>query len=169
VQSAALAVLVVVVVMAVVIASLRWRKLRRDEALARMHRDPLVSNVPSSPYEVSRGIRLLDEGDVPLTRAEPLRPRLDPDRQYVFSDATAFDPTAPPAHRVKHNDRWALERSSHGPRVTAGSGRVIAIVVVALGILIGIGAYLQHSSKPPVTTTTTTSTTTTTLHTSTSR
>ena len=155
-----LVLLIIVIVIVALVALLRWRKLRRDDLLAALHHSDTFFP-PPAPYEVSRGIRLLDDGDVPLTRAEPQRPRLDPERQYVFSDVGPIDSSASYLTRSKHNERWALERSSHGPRVTAASGRVIAIVVVALGILIGIGAYLQSSpAHAPHTTTTSTTTTT---------
>lgn len=163
IKTVGLIVLVLIAIVVVAVGALRWRKLRHDELNQRLHHDS--PSAPPAPYEVSRGVRLLDEGDVPHTRAEPLRPRLDPERQYIFSDVGPAEAPSSTFARSKHNDRWALERSFHGPRVTAGSGRVIAIVVVALAILIGIGAVLQHSGTPgPTTTTTVSSTTTTTAH-----
>jgi hypothetical protein len=154
-KTAALVLVVLVLVVAVAVAALRWRKLRHDQHAHHVMNDAPIT-APPAPYASNRGVRLLDAGDVPHTRSEPARPRLDPERQYVFSDTSALEPSSLSMTRSKHNERWALERSFHGPRVASGSGRVIVIVVLALSLLIGIGAILQHSNHPATPTTTTT-------------
>lgn len=156
-KTVALLVLIAVALLAVVVSTLRWRKLRHDEQVHNHHFSPdAPPTAPPAPYEVNRGVRLLDEGDVPRTRSEPLRPRLDPERQYEFSDTSPFEPNSASLTRSKHNERWALERSFHGPRISSGSGRVIVIVILGLSVLLGIGAFLQNSGGHVAPTTTTT-------------
>ncbi len=167
VRTLAVILLILVVVIGLAVAALRWRKLRLDEMRAVSRRTNVPMAPPPPPYEVSRGVRLLD-GDadpVPAVRGEPPRPRLDPDRHYVFSDATLFDPDAPLPPRARHDDHWALERSARRSHLAPGSGRILIIVVVVLVVLVAIGTYIQHDGgkTPPPTSTTTTTTTTTTV------
>src|ERR1019366_989563 len=79
---------VVVVVLVVAVAALRIRKLRRDEIreLSRPVERRLMSP-PPSPYAPSKGFRLLDGPLDSPRRPEPLRPRLETDRHYAFSEA----------------------------------------------------------------------------------
>ena len=79
--------ILVVVVLVVAVAALRIRKLRRDEIreLSRPVERRLMSP-PPSPYAPSKGFRLLDGPLDATRRPEPLRPRLETDREYVFSE-----------------------------------------------------------------------------------
>ena len=163
-------VILVVVILVVGVAALRIRKLRRDEIreLSRPVERRLMSP-PPSPYAPSKGFRLLDGPVDPTRRPEPLRPRLEADREYVFSETQMpGDGEVVPSH-LRHNEKWALSKSARRSASFTGLrvGIVAFVVVVAVCV---IALYLQQHPKPGVpinkiTTTTTTkphSTTTTT-------
>ena len=103
----------VLVILALGVVALRVRKVRIDE-LRRSEPplDPRLVVPPPSPYQRAAGFRVLDE-DGERPRREPERPRLDQEKQYVFSDAQILGPddfvTAPKSH----DEKWALERSEH--------------------------------------------------------
>jgi hypothetical protein len=161
-------VIVVVVVLVVAVAALRIRKLRRDELreLSRPVERRLMSP-PPSPYAPSKGFRLLDGPLDATRRPEPTRPRLEADRDYVFSESQMpVDGEVVPTH-FRHNEQWALSKSARRPASLTGLRvGVIALVVLIVG---GVGLYIQHRDSkhnaPPTTTTTTTRprTTTTTI------
>ena len=158
--------ILVVVLLIIGVATLRIRKLRRDEIreLSRPVERRLVSP-PPSPYTPSKGFRLLDGPIDPARRPEPMRPRLETDRDYVFSETqmTGAEEVVPSQHR--HNEEWALSKSARRSASYAGLRvGVTALVIVAL--IVAVGFYLQHhdTKSPPATTTTvkkTSSTTTT--------
>jgi hypothetical protein len=161
-------VIVIVVILVVGVAALRIRKLRRDE-IRELSRpvDRRLMSPPPSPYAPSKGFRLLDGPMDETLRPEPLRPRLETDREYVFSETQMpVDGEVVPTH-LRHNEQWALSKSARRPASFTGMrvGVIALIIVVIIG---GIGLYLQHrhsKNVPPATTTTTTkshSTTTTT-------
>jgi hypothetical protein len=159
--------ILVVVIVVVGVAALRIRKLRRDEIreLSRPVERRLMSP-PPSPYAPSKGFRLLDGPLDPTRRPEPLRPRLETDREYVFSESQlAGDSEVVPSH-LRHNEKWALSKSARRP--ASATGLRVAITAVILIVIVGaIGIYLQHrhpQSGPTATTTSTRprSTTTTT-------
>jgi hypothetical protein len=159
--------IVVVVVLVVTIAALRIRKLRRDEIreLSRPVERRLMSP-PPSPYAPSKGFRLLDGPLDPTGRPEPLRPRLETDREYVFSESQMpSDVEVVPTH-LRHSEEWALTKSARRPASATGL-RVAIIAVIIIAVVGAFGFYLQHrhpkngptatttSTKPPETTTTT--------------
>jgi hypothetical protein len=161
-------VIVIVVILVVGVAALRIRKLRRDE-IRELSRpvDRRLMTPPPSPYAPSKGFRLLDGPLDETLRPEPLRPRLETDREYVFSETQMLgDGEVVPTH-LRHNEQWALSKSARRPASFTGMrvGVIALIIVVIIG---GIGLYLQHrhsKNVPAATTTTTTkshSTTTTT-------
>jgi hypothetical protein len=150
--------LALVCLVAGTVAGLRWRKLRRDELRAIDRRRSIEAMAPPESRPL-RSVRLLDDGVMPQAHTEPVRPRLDPERSYVFTDLTLSDPAALATARARHNDQWALERSSHRSRLAPGSLRILLIVALALVVLIVVGTYLQHSNPPKATTTTSTTTT----------
>jgi hypothetical protein len=156
---------IVVAVLLIAGTLLRIRKVRRDETreLSRPLERRLVSP-PPSPYAPSKGFRLLDGSGEPVTRPPLERPRLDPGRQYVFSDSQS--PEESSALHARHNDDWFLSRSSHrstGSLVARSVAIVLAIaVVVAIIVTYAVGHHGPKSSttttttttRPPVTTTT---------------
>jgi hypothetical protein len=160
--------IVVVVILVVGIAGLRIRKLRRDEIreLSRPVERRLMSP-PPSPYAPSKGFRLLDGPLDPSRRPEPLRPRLETDREYVFSETQMpGDVDVVPTH-LRHSEEWALSKSARRPASLVGL-RVAIIALVVIAVVGGIGFYIQHldskttgttattiSTRPPATTTTT--------------
>jgi hypothetical protein len=157
----------VVVVLVVGIAALRIRKLRRDEI--REMSQPVerrLMSPPPSPYAPSKGFRLLDGPLDSTRRPEPLRPRLETDREYVFSETQMpGDVDVVPTH-LRHSEEWALSKSARRQASFTGL-RVAVIALVIIVIVGGLGLYLQHrdskngptatttSTKPPSTTTTT--------------
>jgi hypothetical protein len=160
-------IIAVVVILVIGIAALRIRKLRRDEIreLSRPVERRLMSP-PPSPYAPSKGFRLLDGPVDPTRRPDPLRPRLETDREYVFSETQmAPDGEVVPTH-LRHNEQWALSKSARHPGSLTGL-RVGVVALIVVAVIGAIGLYLQHrhSKNPPTVTTTTTrppSTTTTT-------
>jgi len=160
-------VIVLVVVVVVAIAALRIRKLRRDEIreLSQPVERRLMSP-PPSPYAPSKGFRLLDGPLDSTRRPEPLRPRLESDRDYVFSESQMPGDGEVVPSQLRHNEKWALSKSAR--RSTSYSGlRVAVIALIVIAVAGAIVLYLQRGpSKSDSTTTTTTTrppTTTTTL------
>ncbi len=160
-------IIVLIVVVVVAIAALRIRKLRRDEIreLSQPVERRLMSP-PPSPYAPSKGFRLLDGPLDSTRRPEPLRPRLESDRDYVFSESQMpGDGEVVPSH-LRHNEKWALSKSAR--RSTSYSGlRVAIIALIVIAVAGAIGIYLQRGPSKSGSTTTTTTTrsprTTTTL------
>jgi hypothetical protein len=136
--------ILVVVILVVGVAALRIRKLRRDEIreLSRPVERRLMSP-PPSPYAPSKGFRLLDGPLDPTRRPEPLRPRLETDREYVFSETQMpGDGEVVPSH-LRHNEQWALSKSARrSASVTGLRVGIVALVVVVIVSLIAL--YLQQ-------------------------
>ncbi|MEO9180271.1 MAG: hypothetical protein ABI298_01320 [Acidimicrobiales bacterium] len=159
-------IILIVALLIIGVVILRIRKLRRDEIreLSRPVERRLVSP-PPSPYTPSKGFRLLDGPIEPTRRLEPMRPRLETDRDYVFSETqmSGAEEVVPSQHR--HNEEWALSKSAR--RSASNTGVRVGVIALVIVALIGaVGLYLQqHDTKnPPATTTTvkkTSSTTTT--------
>jgi hypothetical protein len=152
-------VIVVVVVLVVTIAALRIRKLRRDEIreLSRPVERRLMSP-PPSPYAPSKGFRLLDGPLDATRRPEPLRPRLESDRDYVFSESQMpGDSEVVPSH-FRHDEQWALSKSARRSASFTGL-RVAVIAVIIIAVVGALGLYLQHLHSKNDATATTTSTT----------
>jgi hypothetical protein len=157
-------VIAVVVLLVVATAALRIRKLRRDELreTARPVERRLMSP-PPSPYAPSKGFRLLDGPLEEKIRPEPSRPRLESDREYVFSESQMSGDGEVVPTPLRHNEKWALSKSArHSTSFTGLRVAVIAVVVVVL--VGGFGIYLQHrdAKNSPTTTTTRPPSTTTT-------
>jgi hypothetical protein len=163
---------VIVVVLVVAVAALRIRKLRRDEIreLSRPVERRLMSP-PPSPYAPSKGFRLLDGPLDSSRRPEPTRPRLETDREYVFSESQMPGDLDVVPTQLRHSEKWALSKSARRPASFTGL-RVAIIAVVVILVVGALGFYLQHehspgtsstttSTKPPATTTTTTTIATT--------
>lgn len=153
--------LVVLLVLAAVI--LRLRKLRRDEMrdiAARV--DPRLMEPPPSPYATSKGFRLLDGPINTTSRPEPPRPRLEPDREYVFSESQLPNYQEPVIPLGRHDERWALAKSDQRARFSSVGSRLGLLVVVLLVLAVIVFHYVEGGRHPSTTTTTTTTTSTTT-------
>ncbi|HQT99724.1 MAG TPA: hypothetical protein PLG60_04400 [Acidimicrobiales bacterium] len=156
---------VVLVVLATVV-TLRVRKLRRDQAreLARTAERRLMTP-PPSPYTPSKGFRLLDGHEPGTVRPSPSRPRLDPERHYVFSESTPSSTEEVVPNLSRHDQEWLLHRSSSRSSLV-GVGPITLIVLVVVFVVAAVVLYARHHHGPVTTTTTTTITksTTTTAH-----
>ncbi len=128
---------------------LRMRKVRRDSGRERAPMDDrrLVAP-PPSPYEPSRGFRLIGSDGEPLERPPVQRPRLDPARHYVFSDSATHSEDALPIH-LRHNDDWFLSRSAHRSTTYIVLRAVGVIAVIAIVIATVTTYYFDHSGTPP--------------------
>jgi len=155
----------IVVLLVVAVATLRIRKLRRDEL--RETTRPVERRLmtpPPSPYAPSKGFRLLDGPLDESRRPEPSRPRLESDREYVFSESQMLGDGEVVPTPLRHNEKWALSKSAR--RTTSFTGLRVAVIATIVVVLVGaFGIYLQHRDAKNTPTTTTThppSTTTTT-------
>jgi hypothetical protein len=146
----------VVVVLGAVL--LRLRKLRRDEMrkiAARVDRRLMVP--PPSPYAPSKGFRLLDGPVNDQGHHEPPRPRLEPDREYVFSESQLPSYAESVSPLGRHDERWALSKSVRPSKFSSLGARLLVLVLVLAVIAIVTLYYVQPGArvKPPPTTTTT--------------
>lgn len=155
----------IVVLLVIAVAALRIRKLRRDE-LREVTRpvERRLMTPPPSPYAPSKGFRLLDGPLEESRRPEPSRPRLESDREYVFSESQMPGDGEIVPTPLRHSEKWALSKSAR--RTTSFTGLRIAVIATIVVVLVGgFGIYLQHRDAKNTPTTTTThppSTTTTT-------
>jgi hypothetical protein len=137
----------VVVALIVGAAALRFRKLRRDEM--RQLATPIERRLltpPPSPYAPSKGFRLLDGPVDPLIRPEPMRPRLESNRDYVFSESQMANYDDVRSVPLRHNETWALSRSAR--RSVPFSGLRVGVITLVAVLLVGfIAYYLQGSSE----------------------
>jgi hypothetical protein len=138
----------VVVLLLAVATVLRLRKLRRDEMreLSKPTERRLMSP-PPSPYAPSKGFRLLDGNGEPLERPAVQRPRLDPDRHYVFSETTSEEVV--PSH-LRHNQDWFLSRSAHRSPFSTWMPRiVVAALVIAVIVIVATYYAGRHPKTRP--------------------
>ena len=133
---------VVIAVVVVAIAALRWRKVRRDA----MRADPVGPGraaPPPSPYSSRRGFRLLETDGPSPEPAPPPRPRLE-EHDYVFSDAQLLPPADPSTLAHRHDVSWALERAGHRSPL---AGRRLRRAIIAGAIVVaGTVLYRHHRS-----------------------
>jgi len=150
-------VLALLIVLALVVAVLRIRKLRRDEHHGTATKiDRSLLTPPPSPYSPSKGFRLLDGSYSDVPHAAPPRPRLEPDHEYVFSDTQLPPYDIRNLSHLRHDEHWALSRAGRRARFSLAGIRtliVIAVVIIALGIAV---FYIGHPGKSKGSTTTTT-------------
>jgi hypothetical protein len=150
--------LAVFVALVVVVVLLRVRKLRRDDMrkiAARVDRRLMVP--PPSPYTPSKGFRLLDGPVNSDIRPDPPRPRLEPDRDYVFSESQlppTYQESVSPLGR--HDERWALSKSVQRSQFSSAGPRVALIAIVVVVVAVVALYYAQRANKPSAPTTTTT-------------
>ncbi|MFZ1062733.1 MAG: hypothetical protein WAN30_04605, partial [Acidimicrobiales bacterium] len=157
--------LVVILVLLLFVVGLRMRKLRRDEMRALERKtDPRLVVPPPSPYQPSRGFRLLDDNETPEAPRAPIRPRLEADRTYVFSDLHPARTDVNPLQPARHDEEWALSRSASRSSFSLGGLRLVIVIVVVV-LVLGVVGYYERDHVHHSTTTTTTSTTTSTTST----
>jgi len=159
IRLAALVLLILIVVLGGAIAFLRWRKLRRDE-IRILERHSKNFLPPPSPYQPSKGFRLLDGSTTLPAPRDVQRPRLDPDAHYVFGETTPSfgEDLAASAHR--HDQMWALDRASRRRGLSPSSWRVVGLALLVIFILLVVGYFLErHPARDHHKTSTTTSST----------
>ena len=103
---------------------------------------------PPSPYKPSRGFRILD-GSEPDAPHEVQRPRLDPDKEFVFSDPLASAGETAGVPHLRHDERWALDRSMRRaphPRVRRRRWAWALIVVALVAALAAVLWWPHHST-----------------------
>ncbi len=147
----------VVVVLVLAGTILRVRKVHRDEMreLSKPVERRLVAP-PPSPYEPSRGFRIIDEAGEPLHRSPVERPRIDPERDYVFSDSTPSSREVVGSH-LRHNDEWFLSRSANRSTSSTIMRRLAVVVLIAAVAAVLVTYYVdRHTPKGPAGGTTTT-------------
>jgi hypothetical protein len=155
-----------VVALVIVGVGLRMRKLRRESGHDTVAMDDRrLVTPPPSPYEPSKGFRLINKAGEPLERSPVQRPRLDPERHYVFSDSATHNDDALPT-QLRHSDDWFLSRSAHRSTTYIVLRAVGIVLLIAIVIAVVTTYYVDHSHTHPKgashTTTTTTSPRTTT-------
>ena len=151
--------LVVILALLLIVVALRMRKLRRDEMRALERKtDARLVVPPPSPYQPSKGFRLLDGTEHAAEPRTPERPRLEPDREYVFSDFHPARLDVNPLHPARHDEEWALSRSATRSSFSLSGLRLLVVVVIAVLVLGVVGFYARDHVHHATTTTTTTTT-----------
>jgi hypothetical protein len=151
----------VVAALVVTGAALRVRKLRRERGHETVAMDDRrLVTPPPSPYETSKGFRLIDETGAPLVRPPVQRPRLDPERRYVFSDSATHNDDALPT-QLRHSDAWFLSRSAHRSTTYIVLRAVGIVLLIAIVIAVITMYYVDHSHTPAKGASNTTTTTST--------
>jgi len=103
--------------------------------------------LPPSPYQPSRGFRILD-GTEPEKLHPVQLPHLDPAKEFVFNDPLAQPNEPVNLLQLRHDERWALDRSTrHAPHPRVRRRRRLAwittVVIVAIGLIAIIAANIH--------------------------
>ncbi|MDH2904066.1 MAG: hypothetical protein PXZ08_08970 [Actinomycetota bacterium] len=146
----------VVLVFLVVAFLLRGRVANHSDTTSKKPRSREIArpspSPPPSPYRPSRGFRILD-GSEALDSPPVQLPRLDPDKEFVFNDAQVNPVEAISPPHLRHDERWALERSMrHGAHPRFRRRRqvvVVAVIVLVVAVVVAI-AVLRHSPTVPL-------------------
>jgi hypothetical protein len=104
--------------------------------------------LPPSPYQPSRGFRILDPNE-PVQPHEVQLPRIDPLKETVFNDplATPVDQVIPP--QLRHDEKWALDRSMRRvPHPRVRRRRRLAWLIVIAILVVGIVAVIVEITAP---------------------
>ena len=119
-----------VVLVVLVLAFFLWRRSSGPSKHVR-------PTLPPSPYQPSRGFKMLDGTESPAPHDVP-RPRLDPHKEFVFGE---YSPTAEvEVPHLRHDERWALDRSMRrvSPPRTRRRRRVISLSVVVVAAVVAL-------------------------------
>ena len=122
----------------------------RSSAPRTKSRGDFRPTLPPSPYKPSRGFRILDGSEVEEPH-QVQRPRLDPNKEFVFNDPTASSGESSTPPHLRHDERWALDRSMrHAPHPRSHSrrrrGAWLILIVVVIAALV---AALLMGRHPP--------------------
>ena len=102
--------------------------------------------LPPSPYQPSRGFRILDGTESAPPPSVQL-PRLDPNTEFVFGENTPAPET--PTPHLRHDDQWALNRSMRHrmhPRRRRRLGALIVVVLVVAALLVALLLGGHHAA-----------------------
>ena len=111
--------------------------------------------LPPSPYQPSRGFRILDDSE-PEAPHQVRLPRLDPTTEFIFNDPLASSSESAHGSHLRHDEKWALDRSMrHAPHPRVRRRRRLAwallIVVLAAGIItalwLGVPPRTHHPAQ----------------------
>jgi len=104
--------------------------------------------LPPSPYQPSRGFKILD-GNEPEAPHEIQLPRLDPHKEFVFNDHLASSSESLSAPHLRHDERWALDRSMRrAPHPRVRRRRRLAWVLLIALLAAGLIAVLLVGAHP---------------------
>lgn len=121
------------------VVALRIRKLGLDKRrISSPPLDPRLVSPPESPYQRAAGFRILADEDSTVRR-EPERPRLDHDKEYVFSDAQLGPVEEYVGADLRHDEKWALARSAHRGRTSpslSSGGITLLVTMLVLGVVV---------------------------------
>jgi hypothetical protein len=132
-----------VVLVVLVLAFLFRGRFTRGGATSRDVRPTL----PPSPYQPSRGFRILD-GSEPESPHEVQLPRLDPNKEFVFNDPTTSLHEVSTPH-LRHDEQWALDRSMRrAPHPRVRRRRRLAWFILVVVIVAGIVAAALAAAHP---------------------
>lgn len=104
--------------------------------------------LPPSPYQPSRGFKILD-GSEPVSAPPVQLPRLDPSKEFVFGDPISSSSESTTASHLRHDEKWALDRSMRRaphPRVRRRRlAWVLLALVLAAGIITALWLGVAHT------------------------
>ncbi len=147
----------VVLVFLIVAFFVRGRVTRHERPTPKKSRSrtEFRPTLPPSPYQPSRGFRILD-GTEPVPSPPVQPPRLDPRKEFVFNDTqlASGESISPP--QLRHDEKWALDRSMrHAPQLHVRrrrrfvGGLVTLILAAGLIAVLWLGTNSLRHSPPP--------------------
>ena len=106
--------------------------------------------LPPSPYQPSRGFKILD-GNEPEEPHEIQLPRLDPHKEFVFGDHIAPVSESISVPHLRHDEQWALDRSMrHAPHPRVRRRRRLAWTLVVIVLAVAVITILWLRVPPHV-------------------
>ncbi|MFI5036640.1 MAG: hypothetical protein ACHQFZ_10605, partial [Acidimicrobiales bacterium] len=102
---------------------------------------------------------LLDDAGEDAVRPAPVRPRLEPSREYVFSELSGPGGEDRASLSNRHDAEWALARSQHRASSPLGGARLLIVLVILVAVASVVGYALRHKGAGHATTTVGTTTT----------
>ncbi len=129
-------VLVSLLFIVLALGGLRLNKLRRD---ARRSASVFVSN---PTMEQRPSIRILGSEQPESPSLEVQRPRVDPNRNYVFGENVETIPNM--SSLGSPREQWALSKSASRSKFPRGSSKTLMFALGVVAILVAIGTILTQ-------------------------